>query len=796
MNDKQATFWKFLTDNKIEIPIIQRDYAQGRPDKVYLRRSFLTDLKNALDNKETEMHLDFVYGSTESENRNKMNPLDGQQRLTTLWLLHWYIALRAGQLESSGQTFKRFTYETRVSSRDFCEKLCDYKNFEEFDGKNIVDFIKNQTWFFSAWKQDPTIQAMLIMLGGTKDTDKYGNDIKDGIEEFFVCDDYNQERFEDDWGYLTGSECKIVFEYLNLPDFKLSDDLYIKMNARGKQLSSFENFKADLIRHIRKQAEDEKLLQPNEGKWEEFLNANDGIPVKLDTNWTDIFWDNRSSDNNRIDEIYFAFINRFFLNELIVYKNRDDKFLLSEDENSVSKNKLYESDGIDIQYNGFDDYYFDKEKKEIPIEVFYGLQKVLDAFSSIKGNIGNFEALLNPNWKDSEGNNNDRAFCFIPKYSSDNQITKLTQNQRVVFYAVCKYFEQDSYDETSFKRWIRVVWNLVENEGSMIGNIRFIKNELASHSHAIYEYLASLPYPYKGEKEQLNEEIAKANQILDDDKKNRRQYGVTGDDSSEEKYKTWEEIIIDAENYAFFKGAIRFLFLDDDGKVDWGSFYKKWENAKSLIPLNIENRHTIKRMIPFMADDVLKDVFNKFSSLSNKDDNLKSLFLDSFKGLHNFFMQQNKTETANLSSLQSDLIYLCEQHPDYWIHNNWVNVFDVLSKYAYRSGGYIIDSYVVVNKSFQDRLSILEGIDGIKISYNQENDKKLWKGLFIDFEYKGQKFRWWLYDWVDMYDGEMNNLWEKGLHSHYMGDEKESFNNADSLKNELERCCDEWSRLH
>lgn len=27
----------------------------------------------------------------------------------------------------------------------------------------------------------------------------------------------------------------------------LSDDLYIKMNARGKRLTDFENFKADLI---------------------------------------------------------------------------------------------------------------------------------------------------------------------------------------------------------------------------------------------------------------------------------------------------------------------------------------------------------------------------------------------------------------------------------------------------------------------------------------------------------------------------------------------------------------------
>lgn len=93
-NTKAISFWNFLKENTIEIPIIQRDYAQGRLGKETLRKNFLRDLKNALDKGET-IKLDFVYGSTEND---ILNPLDGQQRLTTLWLLHWYIALRAGEL--------------------------------------------------------------------------------------------------------------------------------------------------------------------------------------------------------------------------------------------------------------------------------------------------------------------------------------------------------------------------------------------------------------------------------------------------------------------------------------------------------------------------------------------------------------------------------------------------------------------------------------------------------------------------------------------------------------------------
>ena len=48
--NKRATFWQFLSQYKIEIPIIQRDYAQGRSGKESLRKNFLNDLKESLEN--------------------------------------------------------------------------------------------------------------------------------------------------------------------------------------------------------------------------------------------------------------------------------------------------------------------------------------------------------------------------------------------------------------------------------------------------------------------------------------------------------------------------------------------------------------------------------------------------------------------------------------------------------------------------------------------------------------------------------------------------------------------------
>ena len=76
----------------IQIPIIQRDYAQGRIREINVRINFLNQLKNILSDTSSNIDLDFVYGN---ELPGKcFIPLDGQQRLTTLFLLHYYLSRR------------------------------------------------------------------------------------------------------------------------------------------------------------------------------------------------------------------------------------------------------------------------------------------------------------------------------------------------------------------------------------------------------------------------------------------------------------------------------------------------------------------------------------------------------------------------------------------------------------------------------------------------------------------------------------------------------------------------------
>lgn len=107
--------WQLLERYEVVVPVIQRDYAQGRKDKEYIRKTFLTELKEYVDN-ETSVTLDFVYGNIEGD---CFYPLDGQQRLTTLWLIHWYISLKAGKLSEDKKVLSKFFYETRASSGDF-----------------------------------------------------------------------------------------------------------------------------------------------------------------------------------------------------------------------------------------------------------------------------------------------------------------------------------------------------------------------------------------------------------------------------------------------------------------------------------------------------------------------------------------------------------------------------------------------------------------------------------------------------------------------------------------------------
>ena len=255
----------------VEIPMIQRDYAQGRPEQHIVRDEFLAALRHALTlpagDPKLPLDLDFVYGSLIG---NAFQPLDGQQRLTTLFLLHWYRAWADGQLDDFRARFVanqkcRFFYEVRPSSHDFINKLAVYAPaVSSTDCADLGAMIADQPWYYRSWRFDPTIRSALAVL------------------------DRMHAMFRDDAGLyarlIDGAAPAITFQLLDLQRFDLSDDLYIKMNARGKSLTPFETFKARFERHLEEMFPDERpAICGGEPIAKFFADA-------IDVRWSEFFW--------------------------------------------------------------------------------------------------------------------------------------------------------------------------------------------------------------------------------------------------------------------------------------------------------------------------------------------------------------------------------------------------------------------------------------------------------------------------------------------------------------------------
>lgn len=492
---EQTYFWKLLQEHKITIPIIQRDYAQGRRGKEDLRRNFLNELHAALTNNNKELTLHFVYGT---ERDGAIQPLDGQQRLTTLWLLHWYYCFRENDA-SMIEVLKKFSYETRTSSKEFLTKMCDALSnsnfsFEKFkksgkksgkeegkeEGYTIANYIQDQTWFYAGWTQDPTIQSILRMLSGTVTKDKKETiENGDGIEQVFKSDAKSLKKL-----FVEG--CPIKFFYLDMVGIQQTDDLYVKMNARGEQLTSFENFKADLIDALGK-ADAFKV----------YVNLDDNndkcILKKLDSTWSDLFWNNcrkiqlqkqtnKDGDNvkkqmDTIDEAFFTFIKRFVLNDYICRNIDSGKKVSLKNLNDEAKETLkFLKDGEKTEYTDFKNY------KKLLIETdpkcIYRLAMILDSVSeqcvNLSKCIGEIPLLGN------------KKYSYLPIYQFDEKtkmvnVSSVSFQDRIMNYGIDSYLlASGDYSEKSLKHWLRVLANLVygievPNEDEFLRRLVFIK---------------------------------------------------------------------------------------------------------------------------------------------------------------------------------------------------------------------------------------------------------------------------------------------------------------------------------
>lgn len=405
---------------KIIIPIIQRDYAQGRkdPDVTRVRNRFLESLYMAVT--KNPITLDFIYGDIDNE--GNMTPLDGQQRLTTLFLLHWYAAKKNNIKDEDYDFLKKFSYQTRYSARYFCIELVDYNpEFKTQISKEIV----NQSWFPLDWENDPTISSMLVML------DAIDNKFKD------VTNLWNKLK-----------ERCITFYFLPIKDMGLTDQLYIKMNSRGKPLTLFEHFKAELKREIC--IIDEELAKR--------------IIRKIDREWTDLLWEYRNNDGSSFDDniIDDEFMRYFkFICDVICYRQNESPLGRSNDE-------------FDLLQQYFSSKCPDAIKNIETMENFLDCWCKIPGYNSPTDFLESFMANQHESEKilvETRFNLNIFEDCLHTYSEKTGHIRQFPLNRTVLLYAITTYLQNvDKVTETDFRRRIRIVNNLIQNSEDEISD--------------------------------------------------------------------------------------------------------------------------------------------------------------------------------------------------------------------------------------------------------------------------------------------------------------------------------------
>ena len=432
------TLKELLNKYSIVIPQLQRDYAQGRAEAKELRERFLSQILRVLRG-EGRLNLDFVYGYDKALSPNHhpiFYPLDGQQRLTTLWLLHWYLLPSESEAEER-EWLLRFSYRTRSSSTRFCQLLVEHAAVD-------VAAIKDQPWYRQSYNADATIAAML----GTLRT----------IKELVAP----EERVAL-WESLCHQRA-LTFDVIDIKgeEFRLTDELYIKMNARGKPLTSFECYKADLTRVLREIREQDASCS-YKGK---LLSYADYFAFKVDNEWLDLFY---QGEINGLDKRMYGFIQN--IAKLC--------FFLDPENAEKNVNAFTYSDSVNV---------FSRQGNA------KRLISILDLFERIQAKqpLRDFFATLTPSIRFSEegkGRKEDPALVDLFRESCD----KNASVNLVLLLALSHYMEKYQLVEATeeLQDYLRVVRNLLWGE-RQLDKMRYQSNVRINSLLTYWSWIESL----------------------------------------------------------------------------------------------------------------------------------------------------------------------------------------------------------------------------------------------------------------------------------------------------------------
>ena len=272
--------------NNMIVPEIQREYVWGNNHDVLDK--FLIELENKAApcdkchhvHTNKNINVGFLYSykpsyvKYESERILDEYLIDGQQRITTLFLLLLYRATIEDRIDDfmaicradENDIEMGFNYKVRSLTQQFLVQMIQHAKEE---GPTAFDFISDMGntpyWFLDDYKSDPTIKSMVGAL--------------ESIQRIFG----NKENFYFDF-LLTN----IHFWHFKTEATSQGEELYITMNSRGEQLTDNEMQKA------RKLPSD---ALPQYGKdWE---------------SWQTYFWRNRKkggANNHNADKGFNNFL--------------------------------------------------------------------------------------------------------------------------------------------------------------------------------------------------------------------------------------------------------------------------------------------------------------------------------------------------------------------------------------------------------------------------------------------------------------------------------------------------------
>lgn len=559
----------------IVIPKIQRPYAQGRTDGVssFVRKSFLNEIFSHLVDGGI-VDLNFIYGIIRpGEKGYVMELLDGQQRLTTLFLLYWYFANTELERDSEPDKeiracLRKFSYETRSTSSYFCKKLADFHT--DLKDRAPKAAITSAKWYFKSFDRDSTICAMLTML--------------DAIHE-----KYNEPgRYP-----LPSNLANIRFYVKSLGYYNLSEELYIKMNARGLQLSAFENFKADLTNFVSKCGGEFKELVPlyKPGASDE-IPFNQNFSIKLDAKWVDLFWKKGAED---FDSSYMSFFMRFFAYKYIL-----------DTEKTITDRDMRQDAGIKDFYGEADDRIlrneylgfgpFQKRLDAHPEHIF-ALDKVLDTLYEYDYKDGKMliTGEFIPVWE-RDGNEGLDSFIY-------NTNVRFVHTKLILLSAVFEFIDAyPVFDYAVYKEWMRVVANIIENTNidsltpvsSLVRKfsalVRFIVKENKDLSiNTFYSTLSKWPCA-GNENSAVVEEVEKARRIAEDAE--------------------WLPIFKEAEKHEYFKGMVLFFY-------DKNMTLEQYRNGLKLISGMFDKNGITKKYRT--EHRLLRAIVSQFSSWRDMD---------------------------------------------------------------------------------------------------------------------------------------------------------------------------------